>query len=119
MRWRQHSSRSCSGSDTHRSSMATRSGRRSPCPRAVATFGIPRSTYVAEPPFFQALSAEPAAMQDVVGGRVLAVLGDSVTTDHISPAGAIPKNGPAAKYLLDHGVQQVDWNTFGARPRPS
>jgi aconitate hydratase A / 2-methylisocitrate dehydratase len=75
----------------------------------------PNSTYVAEPPFFQALSPEPAPMQDVVRGRVLAVLGDSVTTDHISPAGAIPKNGPAAKYLLEHGVQQVDWNTFGAR----
>jgi aconitate hydratase len=75
----------------------------------------PKSTYVAEPPFFQNLSAEPAPMRDIVNGRVLAALGDSVTTDHISPAGAIPKNGPAAKYLLEHGVQQVDWNTFGAR----
>jgi aconitate hydratase len=75
----------------------------------------PKSTYVAEPPFFQQLATEPAAMQDIVRGRVLAVLGDSVTTDHISPAGAIPKSGPAAKYLVDHGVQQVDWNTFGAR----
>jgi len=75
----------------------------------------PKSTYVAEPPFFQDLSAEPAPMRDIVEGRVLAVLGDSVTTDHISPAGSIPKSGPAAKYLLEHGVQQVDWNTFGAR----
>jgi aconitate hydratase len=75
----------------------------------------PKSTYVAEPPFFQDLSAEPAPMRDIVKGRVLAALGDSVTTDHISPAGSIPKNGPAAKYLLEHGVQQVDWNTFGAR----
>jgi len=75
----------------------------------------PASTYVAEPPFFQNLSAEPGPLQDIRQARVLAVLGDSVTTDHISPAGSIPKNGPAAKYLLEHGVQQADWNTFGAR----
>ncbi len=75
----------------------------------------PKSTYVAEPPFFQHLTAEPGPLADLVGARVLAALGDSVTTDHISPAGSIPKNGPAAKYLLGHGVQQVDWNTFGAR----
>src|SRR5690606_37096906 len=52
---------------------------------------------------------------DITGARVLALLGDSVTTDHISPAGAIPKNGPAAAYLREHGVEQPDWNTFGAR----
>jgi aconitate hydratase len=75
----------------------------------------PASTYVAEPPFFQNLSAEPAPLRDISRARVLAALGDSVTTDHISPAGSIPKNGPAARYLLDHGVKQVDWNTFGAR----
>jgi len=75
----------------------------------------PASTYVAEPPFFQNLGAEPGPMQDIAGARVLAVLGDSVTTDHISPAGAIPKNGPAARYLLEHGIAQADWNTFGAR----
>jgi len=75
----------------------------------------PKSTYVAEPPFFQNLSTEPGPLKDIINGRVLAVLGDSVTTDHISPAGSIPKNGPAAKYLVEHGVQQVDWNTFGAR----
>ncbi len=73
------------------------------------------STYVQEPPFFQGLSPEPAPLRDITGARVLAVLGDSVTTDHISPAGAIPKNGPAAKYLLEHGVAQEDWNTFGSR----
>jgi len=73
------------------------------------------STYVAEPPFFQNLPTEPESMKDIAGARVLAVLGDSVTTDHISPAGAIPKSGPAAKYLLEHGVAQADWNTFGAR----
>ncbi len=75
----------------------------------------PESTYVAEPPFFQDLPAVPGPLKDIQGARVLAALGDSVTTDHISPAGAIPKNGPAAKYLLEHGVAQVDWNTFGAR----
>ena len=58
---------------------------------------------------------EPGPLKDIAGARVLAVLGDSVTTDHISPAGSIPKNGPAARYLLEHGVQQADWNTFGAR----
>ena len=75
----------------------------------------PSSTYVAEPPFFQNLGAEPGPLRDISGARVLAVLGDSVTTDHISPAGSIPKNGPAAAYLREHGVEQVDWNTFGAR----
>jgi aconitate hydratase A / 2-methylisocitrate dehydratase len=75
----------------------------------------PASTYVQEPPFFVDLPAEPAALQDIAGARVLALLGDSVTTDHISPAGSIPKNGPAARYLREHGVEQVDWNTFGSR----
>jgi aconitate hydratase len=75
----------------------------------------PESTYVQEPPFFQDLPAEPPPLRDVAGARVLAVLGDSVTTDHISPAGSIPKNGPAAAYLREHGVEQVDWNTFGSR----
>ena len=73
------------------------------------------STYVQEPPFFKDLPAEPEPLRDISGARVLAVLGDSVTTDHISPAGSIPKNGPAARYLLDHGVKQADWNTFGSR----
>ncbi len=73
------------------------------------------STYVQEPPFFADLPAEPPPMRDISGARVLAVLGDSVTTDHISPAGSIPKNGPAARYLKEHGVEQVDWNTFGSR----
>jgi aconitate hydratase len=75
----------------------------------------PGSTYVQEPPFFVSLPPEPPPMRDVVGARVLAVLGDSVTTDHISPAGSIPKNGPAARYLRECGVEQVDWNTFGSR----
>jgi aconitate hydratase len=73
------------------------------------------STYVQEPPFFTTLPPEAPPLRDITGARVLAVLGDSVTTDHISPAGAIPKNGPAARYLREHGVEQVDWNTFGSR----
>ncbi len=75
----------------------------------------PASTYVRQPPFFTGLTREPARLTDVRQARVLALLGDSVTTDHISPAGAIPKNGPAAAYLREHGVEQPDWNTFGAR----
>ena len=73
------------------------------------------STYVQEPPFFQDLPVTPGDFRDVVDARVLATLGDSVTTDHISPAGSIPKNGPAARFLLDKGVAPADWNTFGAR----
>ncbi|HSE66484.1 MAG TPA: aconitate hydratase AcnA, partial [Gemmatimonadales bacterium] len=75
----------------------------------------PKSTYVQDPPFFRELPAEPSPLKDIQGARVLAVLGDSVTTDHISPAGAIPKNGPAGRYLTDHGVPHSEWNTFGAR----
>ena len=75
----------------------------------------PMSTYVQEPPFFTDLPADPPPLRDIAGARVLAVLGDSVTTDHISPAGSIPKNGPAAAYLREHGVEQADWNTFGSR----
>jgi aconitate hydratase len=75
----------------------------------------PASTYVQEPPFFTDLPADPPPLRDITGARALAVLGDSVTTDHISPAGSIPKNGPAAAYLREHGVEQVDWNTFGSR----
>jgi len=73
------------------------------------------STYVRNPPFFTKLAPEPSPLRNIDGARVLAILGDSVTTDHISPAGAIPKNGPAAKYLREHGIEQPDWNTFGAR----
>jgi aconitate hydratase len=73
------------------------------------------STYIQAPPFFTNLSRNPAPVSDIRGARVLACLGDSVTTDHISPAGSIPKNGPAARFLLDRGIQAKDWNTFGAR----
>jgi aconitate hydratase len=73
------------------------------------------STYIANPPFFQGLTAEPAPLTDIVGARVLAVLGDSVTTDHISPAGSIPPWSPAGTWLQAHGVGPLDFNSFGAR----
>jgi aconitate hydratase A / 2-methylisocitrate dehydratase len=74
-----------------------------------------QSTYVRKPPFFDELSPEPAPVEDVEGARVLAVLGDSVTTDHISPAGAIKKDSPAAQYLNEHGVDNKDFNSYGSR----
>jgi aconitate hydratase len=73
------------------------------------------STYVKNPPYFDGMTMTPAPLGDIKGARVLAVLGDSVTTDHISPAGNISKSSPAAKYLVAQGVQAVDFNSYGAR----
>jgi aconitate hydratase len=73
------------------------------------------STYVRRPPFFDDLPREPSAVGDIEGARVLALLGDSVTTDHISPAGAIKRGSPAAKYLNEHGVENKDFNSYGSR----
>jgi aconitate hydratase len=70
---------------------------------------------VKNPPYFDGMGMKPAAVTDIAGARALAVLGDSVTTDHISPAGNISKSSPAAKYLVDQGVQPVDFNSYGAR----
>jgi aconitate hydratase len=75
----------------------------------------PASTYVRQPPYFVDMPAEPAAVEDVHGARVLAVFGDSITTDHISPAGSIKVASPAGKYLVDHGVAPKDFNSYGAR----
>jgi aconitate hydratase A / 2-methylisocitrate dehydratase len=75
----------------------------------------PDSTYIQEPPFFLELSRSPGSFQDIHGARPLAILGDSITTDHISPAGAIPANGPAGKYLTERGVSVRDFNSYGAR----
>jgi aconitate hydratase len=75
----------------------------------------PQSTYVQEPPFFQGLTREPVALTDIEDARVLVMLSDSITTDHISPAGSIPKDAPAGRYLLEHGVPLRDFNSFGAR----
>jgi aconitate hydratase len=75
----------------------------------------PVSTYVQEPPFFQDLAPEPSRIADITGARVLVKLADSVTTDHISPAGSIPKDSPAGQYLIAHGVERKDFNSYGAR----
>jgi aconitate hydratase len=73
------------------------------------------STYIQEPPFFQGLSLEPPPVSDVHRARVLAVLGDSVTTDHISPAGDIPKDSPAGRFLVSKGLEKKDFNSYGSR----
>jgi aconitate hydratase len=75
----------------------------------------PKSTYIKLAPYFDNMSKEPAALTDVRGARVLAMLGDSVTTDHISPAGSIPVESPAGKYLIGHGVKPHEFNSYGAR----
>jgi aconitate hydratase len=73
------------------------------------------STYIRNPPFFEGLTLQPPAQKDLHGVRVLALLGDSVTTDHISPAGSIPADSPAGKWLIAHGVPPRDFNSYGAR----
>ena len=73
------------------------------------------STYIRNPPFFEGVTLEPSKPADIRGARVLALLGDSVTTDHISPAGSIPADSPAGKYLIAHGVEPRDFNSYGAR----
>jgi aconitate hydratase len=73
------------------------------------------STYVRKPPYFEGMSAQPAPVKDIAGARVLARLGDSVTTDHISPAGSIKPDSPAGRYLAEHGVQKRDFNSYGSR----
>jgi len=75
----------------------------------------PKSTYIKNPPFFRDMPLETPPLQDIHNARVLALLGDSVTTDHISPAGAIPVDSPAGKYLIEHGVEPKDFNSFGSR----
>ncbi|HJP71429.1 MAG TPA: aconitate hydratase [Candidatus Limnocylindria bacterium] len=75
----------------------------------------PASTYVARPPFFEGIADAPADPDDISGARALAVLGDSVTTDHISPAGAIARTSPAGAWLMDHGVEPRDFNSYGSR----
>ena len=74
-----------------------------------------KSTYVKNPPYFDGMSPTPPALSDIHGARALAVLGDSVTTDHISPAGDIAKSSPAARYLVEQGVKPADFNSYGAR----
>jgi aconitate hydratase len=74
-----------------------------------------RSTYVRRPPYFEGMQAQPAPVSDISNARVLALLGDSVTTDHISPAGSIKLDSPAGKYLTEHGVARADFNSYGSR----
>jgi aconitate hydratase len=74
-----------------------------------------RSTYVQNPPYFEGLKPQPDPLTDIENARVLVMVGDSVTTDHISPAGSIPADSPAGKYLLEHGVEKPDFNSYGAR----
>jgi aconitate hydratase len=74
-----------------------------------------KSTYIKNPPYFEGMPLKPSALGDLHGLRALAVLGDSVTTDHISPAGTIPADSPAGKYLIANGVQPKDFNSYGAR----
>jgi aconitate hydratase len=73
------------------------------------------STYVRRPPYFDGMSPEPGTVDDIQGARCLVRVGDSVTTDHISPAGAIKPDGPAGKYLIEHGVERKDFNSYGSR----
>jgi aconitate hydratase len=75
----------------------------------------PDSTYIQDPPFFENFSMKPGAISDIRGARPLGIFGDSVTTDHISPAGSIKKDSPAGKYLTEHGVEQADFNSYGSR----
>ena len=75
----------------------------------------PDSTYIRKAPYFDGITKTPSPVRDILGARVLAVLGDSVTTDHISPAGNIKANGPAGKYLSEHGVKAADFNSYGSR----
>jgi len=86
-----------------------------PTPEGKTFAWDPESTYVRKPPYFDGMPAEPTPVTDIEGARVLLKLGDSVTTDHISPAGAIKKDSPAGKYLAEHGVEQRDFNSYGSR----
>ncbi len=74
-----------------------------------------KSTYVKHPPYFDGMEVRPAAVADIQGARILALFGDSITTDHISPAGSIKKDGPAGKYLIEHGIAVADFNSYGSR----
>jgi aconitate hydratase len=75
----------------------------------------PDSTYIRKAPYFDGITSTPAPVTEIMGARVLAMLGDSVTTDHISPAGSIKASGPAGKYLAEHGVRQAEFNSYGSR----
>ena len=85
------------------------------CPKGLTYAWEEDSTYVKAPPYFDGLRAQPEATSDVEGARILALFGDSITTDHISPAGSIKKDSPAGLYLTSHGIAQADFNSYGSR----
>jgi aconitate hydratase len=89
--------------------------RSMPVPEGALFAWDPRSTYIQEPPFFRDMTPEPVPPGDIVGARVLCMVGDSITTDHISPAGSIPTDSPAGRYLIEHGVPPPEFNSYGAR----
>ena len=93
----------------------TRQWQELPTPDGDTFAWDPESTYVRKPPYFEGLRAEPAPVTDITGARTLAVLGDSVTTDHISPAGSIKADSPAGRYLTEHGIARRDFNSYGSR----
>ena len=86
-----------------------------PTPKGAVFEWDPKSTYVRKPPYFDGMKMTPDAVKDILGARVLAKLGDSVTTDHISPAGSIKVDSPAGKYLTENGISRVDFNSYGSR----
>src|SRR5690606_18555971 len=86
-----------------------------PTPKGAVFDWSPDSTYVRNPPYFVGMRKEPEPVEDIQGARVLVKLGDSITTDHISPAGSIAKTSPAAAYLTEHGVAPRDFNSYGSR----
>jgi aconitate hydratase len=89
--------------------------RQLPVPEGDLFAWDPASTYVKHPPYFVGMAKQPAAVKDISGARVLALLGDSITTDHISPAGSIKEQSPAGRYLIEHGVKKGDFNSYGSR----
>ncbi len=86
-----------------------------PTPKGDTFEWDPSSTYVRKPPYFEGMTLEPEAVSDIADARVLALLGDSVTTDHISPAGSIKADSPAGRYLSEHGIERTDFNSYGSR----
>ena len=107
--------RACSPRSTRASSTATSAGDRCRRPTATSSSGTQNSTYVRKPPYFDGMTMEITPVTDIAGARVLAKLGDSVTTDHISPAGNIKADSPPAQYLDEHGVDRKDFNSYGSR----
>jgi aconitate hydratase len=97
------------------SSRATRAGTRSPSPEGESFRWDAASTYIKNPPYFDGITMQVGNIDDVHGARVMGIFGDSITTDHISPAGNIKKESPAGRFLMERGVQPADFNSYGSR----